>query len=119
MMFEFVSRLCKGCINVFEGCVDVTVENVQDLITAADMLQLEDLVRICGDFLTTHMDHSNCVGMYQLLEQMGQSELMESVQNYIHTHFLQVRSAALATIPTPTPIRHHEFIHTAMCVSGV
>ncbi|XP_062849555.1 actin-binding protein IPP [Trichomycterus rosablanca] len=75
---------------IYTGCVDVTVENVQDLMMAADMLQLAELVRICGDFLRSHMDPSNCVGIYQFLEQMGQSDLMEFVQNYIHAHFLQV-----------------------------
>lgn len=68
----------------------MTVENVQDLMMAADMLQLGELVLICGEFLRNHMEPNNCVGIYQFLEQIGCSELLEFTQNYIHAHFLQV-----------------------------
>ncbi|TTB70983.1 Actin-binding protein IPP [Bagarius yarrelli] len=75
---------------IYTGCVEVTVENVQDLMMAADMLQLGELVLICGEFLRSHMEPNNCVGIYQFLEQIGYSELLEFTQNYIHAHFLQV-----------------------------
>ncbi|MCI4376962.1 hypothetical protein PGIGA_G00197720 [Pangasianodon gigas] len=78
---------------IYTGCVEVTVENVQDLMMAADMLQLAELVLICGEFLRSHMEPGNCVGIYQFLEQIGYSELLEFTQNYIHAHFLQVCEA--------------------------
>lgn len=83
--------------------MEVTVENVQDLMMAADMLQLRELVLICGDFLRSHMEPSNCVGIYQFLEQIGFSELLEFTQNYIHAHFLQVSPTLLHT-PKPLTV---------------
>lgn len=77
--------------------MEVTVENVQDLMTAADMLQVSELVLICGEFLRNHMEPSNCVGIFQFLEQISYSELLEFTQNYIHAHFLQVSPSLLHT----------------------
>uniref|UniRef100_A0A3Q4GF60 Intracisternal A particle-promoted polypeptide n=1 Tax=Neolamprologus brichardi TaxID=32507 RepID=A0A3Q4GF60_NEOBR len=55
---------------IYTGVIGVTVENVQELMVAADMLQLNEVVSICGEFLKGHMDPSNCVGIFQFLEQI-------------------------------------------------
>ncbi|XP_077377309.1 actin-binding protein IPP isoform X2 [Festucalex cinctus] len=74
---------------VYTGTINVTVENVQELMLAADMLQLNEVVSICGEFLKGHMDPSNCVGIFQFLEQIACMELLEFAENYIHVHFLE------------------------------
>lgn len=68
----------------------MTVENVQELMVAADMLQLNEVVSICGEFLKGHMDPSNCVGIFQFLEQIACIDMLEFTENYIHVHFLEV-----------------------------
>lgn len=68
----------------------MTIENVQELMVAADMLQLNEVVSICGEFLKRHVDPSNCVGIFQFLEQIACMELLEFSENYIHVHFLEV-----------------------------
>lgn len=68
----------------------MSVENVQELMVAADMLQLNEVVSICGEFLKGHMDPSNCVGIFQFLEQIACLDMLEFTENYIHVHFLEV-----------------------------
>ena len=68
----------------------MSVENVQELMVAADMLQLGEVVSICGEFLKGHMDPSNCVGIFQFLEQIACMDMLEFTENYIHVHFLEV-----------------------------
>lgn len=68
----------------------MTVENVQELMVAADMLQLNEVVSICGEFLKGHMDPINCVGIFQFLEQIACMAMLEFTENYIHVHFLEV-----------------------------
>ncbi|XP_036453142.1 actin-binding protein IPP [Colossoma macropomum] len=75
---------------IYTGSIDVTVENVQELMVAADMLQLSEVVAICGEFLRGHMEPSNCIGIYQFLEQIGCLDLLEFTENYVHVHFLEV-----------------------------
>ncbi|XP_030630653.1 actin-binding protein IPP [Chanos chanos] len=78
---------------IYTGTIDVTVDNVQEVMVAADMLQLSEVVSICGEFLRTQMDPSNCVGIYQFLEHIGCMDLLEFTENYIHVHFLEVCAA--------------------------
>ncbi|KAG1933669.1 actin-binding protein IPP [Pimephales promelas] len=78
---------------IYTGSIDVTVDTVQELMVAADMLQLSEVVDICGEFLRAHMDPSNCVGIYRFLEQIACTELLKFTEDYIHCHFLEVRSS--------------------------
>lgn len=72
------------------GMISVTVDNVQELMVAADMLQLQEVVTVCGEFLKGHMDPTNCVGIFQFLEQIACMDMLEFTENYIHVHFLEV-----------------------------
>ncbi len=72
------------------GSIDVTVDTVQELMVAADMLQLSEVVDMCGEFLRAHMDPSNCVGIFRFLEQIACVELLQFTEDYIHVHFLEV-----------------------------
>lgn len=80
---------------VFLGAISVSVENVQELMVAADMLQLIEVVSICGEFLKGHMDPFNCVGIFQFLEQIACMEMVEFTKNYIHVHFLEVWASSI------------------------
>ncbi|XP_006634958.1 actin-binding protein IPP [Lepisosteus oculatus] len=75
---------------IYTGMINVNVDNVQELIVAADMLQLSEVVSICCEFLKAQMDPSNCVGIYQFLEQIACLEMLEFTENYIYVHFLEV-----------------------------
>ncbi|XP_047223339.1 actin-binding protein IPP isoform X3 [Girardinichthys multiradiatus] len=52
---------------IYTGAISVNVENVQELMVAADMLQL-----------------------IEFLEQIACMEMLEFTENYIHVHFLEV-----------------------------
>ncbi|KAJ0011790.1 hypothetical protein NQD34_012765 [Periophthalmus magnuspinnatus] len=75
---------------IYTGLISITVENVQELMVAADMLQLTEVVSICGEFLKGHIDPSNSVGIFQFLEQISCMDMLEFTENYIHVHFLEV-----------------------------
>lgn len=75
---------------IYTGMIYVTVENIQELMVAADMLKLSEVVSICGEFLKSHMDLSNCVGLYQFLEQIACMDMLEFTEIYVHVDFLEV-----------------------------
>lgn len=90
-MVSFMIYRLNGIVYFFlSGMISVTVDNVQELMVAADMLQLQEVVTVCGEFLKGHMDPSNCVGIFQFLEQIACMEMLEFTENYIHVHFLEV-----------------------------
>ena len=45
------------------GDITVTEENVQDLIVAADMVEVKEIVHICTHFIKQQLTPSNCIGI--------------------------------------------------------
>ncbi|XP_074859282.1 actin-binding protein IPP isoform X2 [Carettochelys insculpta] len=77
---------------IYTGVVNVGENNVQELIVAADMLQLTEVVDLCCAFLKGQIDPLNCIGLFQFSEQIACPDLQEFTENYIHAHFLEVQS---------------------------
>ncbi|XP_019486479.1 PREDICTED: actin-binding protein IPP [Hipposideros armiger] len=77
---------------IYTGIVNIGVNNVQELIVAADMLQLTEVVNLCCEFLKRQIDPLNCIGIFQFSEQIACHDLLEFTENYIHVHFLEVQS---------------------------
>ncbi|XP_044527943.1 actin-binding protein IPP [Gracilinanus agilis] len=75
---------------IYTGVVNIGVNNVQELIVAADMLQLTEVVDLCCEFLKGQVEPSNCIGIFQFSEQIACHDLLEFTENYIHVHFLEV-----------------------------
>ncbi|XP_072505362.1 actin-binding protein IPP [Notamacropus eugenii] len=75
---------------IYTGVVNIGVNNVQELIVAADMLQLTEVVGLCSEFLKGQLEPSNCIGIFQFSEQIACHDLLEFTENYIHVHFVEV-----------------------------
>ncbi|XP_075688180.1 actin-binding protein IPP [Rhinoderma darwinii] len=76
---------------IYSGSVLISPENVQELMTAADMLQLNHVVALCCDFLKEQIDPGNCIGFFQFSEQLACQHLLEFTECYIHAHFPEVQ----------------------------
>ncbi|XP_075472224.1 actin-binding protein IPP isoform X1 [Ascaphus truei] len=76
---------------IYTGSVNISAENVQELMTAADMLQLSHVVELCCDFLKEQIEPGNCVGFFQFSEQLACHPLLEFTESYIHAHFTEVQ----------------------------
>lgn len=77
---------------VHSGLVSIGESNVQELIVAADMFQLTEVVDLCCEFLKGQIDPTNCIGLFQFSEQIACHDLMEFTENYIHAHFLDIQN---------------------------
>ncbi|KAG7263808.1 hypothetical protein CRUP_006576 [Coryphaenoides rupestris] len=80
---------------IYTGGINVSVENVQELMVAADMLQLAEVVSICGEFLKGHMDPSNCAEEFWGLSAEQLVRLLRSEELRIEEEY-QVFTAAMA-----------------------
>ncbi|XP_063795446.1 actin-binding protein IPP isoform X2 [Pseudophryne corroboree] len=76
---------------IYSGSVNISTENVQELMTAADMLQLNHVVELCCDFLKEQIEPANCIGFFQFSEQLTCQPLLEFTESYIHGHFPEVQ----------------------------
>lgn len=75
---------------VYTSLVEVTEENVQVLLTAANLLQLTDVRDACCDYLQTQLDPSNCLGIRDFADLHGCVDLFNYADTYIEQHFTEV-----------------------------
>lgn len=75
---------------VYTSLVEVTEENVQVLLTAANLLQLTDVRDACCDYLQTQLDPSNCLGIRDFADMHSCIDLFNYADTYIEQHFAEV-----------------------------
>ena len=68
----------------------LTPKNVQDLICLANYLQMENLQRVCSEYMQQRIDKQNCVALYLYTLTMGPYDLQCHAEDFILTHFEQV-----------------------------
>merc|ERR1719300_1490794 len=75
---------------VYTSCVDVTEENVQSLLPAANLLQLTDVRDACCEFLQAQLHPTNCLGIRAFADLHGCMDLLSHTESYIERHFTEV-----------------------------
>jgi len=68
----------------------VTEENVQVLLTAANLLQLTDVRDACCDYLQSQIDPGNALGIREFSEIHGCLDLFNYADSYIEQHFHEI-----------------------------
>lgn len=74
----------------YTGEVMVTVDNVQDLLPAAGILQLKELKQACCSFLSDHMDVTNCLGIKQFADLHSCPNLLKKANRFIIRKFVEI-----------------------------
>ncbi|XP_031695662.1 kelch-like protein 10 [Anarrhichthys ocellatus] len=74
----------------YTGLVSVTEENVQELLLAADQLNVMGVVQTCRDFLGEQLCPKNCIGIFQVTDTCLSPELRLKAYHFIVDHFEKV-----------------------------
>lgn len=74
----------------YTGSVSVTEDNAQELLLAADQLNVMDIVQIACDFLGEQLCPKNCIGIFQFTNICFASELQHKAYRCIIDHFEEV-----------------------------
>ena len=75
---------------IYTGTVEVTEENAEELVAAANYLLISSLKAISGRFLGQMMNHSNCISTFYLAEKYHCDELFTESKNFIQENFASV-----------------------------
>ena len=70
--------------------ISLSTENVQSILYASSILQIEAVAQACCEFMKTHLHPTNCVDVRNFAEQHNRVELMKTVDEYILDHFLEI-----------------------------
>ncbi|XP_069600288.1 kelch-like protein 2 isoform X2 [Ranitomeya imitator] len=75
---------------VYTAEIKVTEENVQVLLPAASLLQLQDVRKTCCEFLETQLHPSNCLGIRAFADMHACTELLQQANTFAEQHFSDI-----------------------------
>ena len=78
----------------YTGEITVTVENVQEVLSAASLLQVRQVQDICCNFLKQQLDAGNCLGIKNFAEANGCQQLSDIIDNFARRNFPEVASGS-------------------------
>ncbi|RUS78504.1 hypothetical protein EGW08_013751 [Elysia chlorotica] len=73
---------------IYSGVVSVSAETCQDLLSAADMLGIEDVVDICSQFLIESLEPCNCVGIFAFADAHNLVHLKHQARLFLEKNFV-------------------------------
>ena len=76
----------------YTGDVELTVDNVQEVLSAASLLQILQVQELCCSFLMKQLDVNNCLGIKTFVEANGCSQVCGDIDKFAARHFQQVSS---------------------------
>ena len=78
----------------YTGELSISVDNVQELLSAASLLQIRQVQHICCQFLKNQLDASNCLGIKNFAEANGCKQLSEVIDTFARKHFRDVSTGS-------------------------
>ncbi|XP_044284925.1 kelch-like protein 8 isoform X2 [Varanus komodoensis] len=75
---------------VYSSQLTLTVDNVQPLLYAACILQVEVVARACCEYMKLHFHPSNCLAVRAFAESHNRIDLMDMADRYACEHFAEV-----------------------------
>ena len=70
--------------------IQLSIDNVQSVLYAASILQMEVVAKACCDFMKKHLHPTNCIGVHNFAHQHNRTELIKMADDYILENFLDV-----------------------------
>jgi len=75
---------------IYTSMIEVTEDNVQSLLPAANLLQLQFVRESCCSFLQSQLHPSNCLGIRQFADIHSCSDLLTHARSFTEQHFSDV-----------------------------
>eukprot|EP00102_Acyrthosiphon_pisum_P018706 XP_016655916.1 PREDICTED: ring canal kelch homolog [Acyrthosiphon pisum] len=75
---------------IYSGKIMVTGKNVQDLLSAANILLINDVNEACCEFLQKELHPANCLGIKTLADLHSSTKLLTRSELYIQQNFSEV-----------------------------
>jgi len=85
---DILESLVEYC---YTGHIGLSPENVQEILMASHLMQLNAIVAGCSDYLGRHLKPSNCFEIQQLAERYDLVPLFDLANHFISDYFIEVR----------------------------
>ncbi|NWW17775.1 KLHL1 protein, partial [Falcunculus frontatus] len=74
----------------YTGCLELKEDTIENLLAAACLLQLPQVVEVCCHFLMKLLHPSNCLGIRAFADAQGCTELMKVAHDYTMENIMEV-----------------------------
>ncbi|XP_073083791.1 kelch-like protein 4 [Manis javanica] len=74
----------------YTGVLRLTEDTTENLLDAACLLQLTQVIEVCSNFLIKQLHPSNCIGILSFGDARGCTELLRVAHKYTVEHFIEV-----------------------------
>ncbi|CAI4222847.1 unnamed protein product [Auanema sp. JU1783] len=78
---------------VYTNQIRIDSENVQNILFAASILQMDSVCIACQKFLSRFLTTNNCLSIRQFAERHNCTDLLESTQAFAVDHFSELRAS--------------------------
>lgn len=75
---------------VYTGVIDISVQNVQEVLSVASLLQITEVMELCCSFLHKKLEPQNCLGIRNFAEAHGCQDLSNAIDRYAMKNFSEV-----------------------------
>uniref|UniRef100_A0A8C7XLN6 Kelch-like family member 8 n=1 Tax=Oryzias sinensis TaxID=183150 RepID=A0A8C7XLN6_9TELE len=89
----------------YSSKITLTVDNVQPLLYAACILQVELVARACCEYMKAHFHPTNCLAVRTFAESHNRVDLMDMADRYACEHFTEVVECEDFTCVSPQHLR--------------
>ena len=85
---QFDGKIVKSLIDfMYIGKIDIDSDNVMDLITVSDFLQMEDVKQFCFEFLESILAIDNCIEILKTFTMYHNASGLKTTHNFISENF--------------------------------
>ena len=74
----------------YTGNINITKHNCQNMLSAANLLEVLPVRDACCQFLDRNMDETNCLGIHCFAEVHSCTELMHKAKTFVLKHFQEI-----------------------------
>ncbi|XP_044300041.1 kelch-like protein 22 isoform X2 [Varanus komodoensis] len=82
------NAMCKILNFIYTSELELGLNNVQEILTAACQLQIPEVIKFCCEFLMSWVDEENILDMYRLADLFDLSHLSVELDSFILKNFL-------------------------------
>ena len=77
---------------MYSGNIEISIENVEDILHASTYLMMQSLSQFCADFLADVLCVTNCLGIREIASKYGCRDLFVKAEKLLHQEFITISS---------------------------
>ncbi|XP_077968800.1 uncharacterized protein LOC144422823 [Styela clava] len=89
---------------MYKGKADLKIENIQHILHASNLLQMEELTNLCFQFLEINISPINCLSVINLAQMYDRHDIKEQAEQVVIDNFESVISLELFPFVTKSDI---------------